>query len=62
MNLVSLTPEEGADTLIYLAASPAVEGVSGKYYIKRKAVPSSRISNDPEVAHKLWEFSQNATL
>jgi NAD(P)-dependent dehydrogenase (short-subunit alcohol dehydrogenase family) len=62
MRLVSLTPEEGAATLIYLATSPEVEGVSGKYYVKRKAVPSSPLSYDVEVARKLWEFSQNATL
>jgi hypothetical protein len=30
------TPEKGAETIIYLASSPEVEGVIGKYFINQK--------------------------
>ncbi len=61
MSLFSLTPQQGADTLIYLATSPDVAQVTGKYFVKRKAVPSSSLSHDEETARKLWEFSERIT-
>ncbi len=54
----ALTPEQGADTLIYLASSPEVEGVSGKYFTKRKAVPTSRASYDQTTWEALWTLSE----
>jgi NAD(P)-dependent dehydrogenase (short-subunit alcohol dehydrogenase family) len=57
IRLTGLTPEQGADTLIYLAASPQVEGVSGKYFVRRKAVRSSPLSYNEEVARRLWQVS-----
>jgi NAD(P)-dependent dehydrogenase (short-subunit alcohol dehydrogenase family) len=53
-----LTPERGAETTVYLASSPEVEGVSGKYFARRKAVRSSRRSRDDKLAEKLWEASE----
>jgi NAD(P)-dependent dehydrogenase (short-subunit alcohol dehydrogenase family) len=58
MQLFSLTPEEGADTVIYLASSPEVDGVGGKYFVRRKAVRSSRVSCDPEIAQRLWQWCE----
>lgn len=58
MGLFALTPEEGADNSIYLASSPEVEGVTGKYFVKREAVPSSPVSYDEQVARRLWEISE----
>jgi len=58
MQLFSLTPEQGADTVIYLASSPEVDGVSGKYFMRRKTVSSSPISYDLDVARKCWEISE----
>lgn len=58
MGLFALTPEEGADNSIYLASSPEVEGVTGKYFVKREAAPSSPVSYDEQVARRLWEISQ----
>jgi NAD(P)-dependent dehydrogenase (short-subunit alcohol dehydrogenase family) len=52
-----LTPEEGADTPIWLATSPEVEGVTGKYFVRRRDTRSSDISHDKKVAHRLWEVS-----
>ena len=50
-------PEVGALTSIYLATSPEVEGVTGKYYIDCKQVNSSPESYDQSTAEKLWQVS-----
>ncbi|UCH62679.1 MAG: SDR family oxidoreductase [Fidelibacterota bacterium] len=55
------SPEKGADTVIYLASSPEVEGVTGKYFTKRRVVRSSRASNDAILASRLWEVSEGLT-
>ncbi|MBN1978270.1 MAG: SDR family oxidoreductase [Anaerolineae bacterium] len=52
-----ISPERGAQTSIYLATSPKVEGVTGKYFVKRKAVPSSPASYDTATASRLWQVS-----
>jgi NAD(P)-dependent dehydrogenase (short-subunit alcohol dehydrogenase family) len=54
----ALTPEQGADTIIYLASSPEVEGLSGKYFVKCKAVPTSRASYDQATWKALWTLSE----
>ena len=56
-----LTPEEGAQTSIFLATSPAVAAVSGGYFDKRKAVPVKSGYNTPEQAQRLWELSEELT-
>lgn len=52
------TSAEGAQTPIYLAASPEVEGISGRYYIGRKPASSSQRSRDRELQARLWEVSE----
>lgn len=52
-----ITVEKGAATSIYLASSPEVEGVSGKYFVKSKEKWPSRYSQDETLAEKLWEAS-----
>ena len=52
-----LSPAKGADTIIYLAESPELEGVTGKYFYKRKEIKSSRESYNKEAAIKLWDLS-----
>lgn len=54
-------PEQGAETSIYLAASPAVETVTGKYFERKQAAPSSRESYDEAAARQLWEVSERLT-
>ena len=56
-----LTPEQGAETQIYLASSPEVEGVTGKYFDKKKPVKSSKESYDTAVAQRLWQVSEQLT-
>jgi NAD(P)-dependent dehydrogenase (short-subunit alcohol dehydrogenase family) len=56
-----LSPEKGAETSIFLAYSPEVEGVTGKYFVKKRAVASSPESYDEAVARRLWEISAQLT-
>lgn len=60
-SLWALSPDEGAETSVFLASSPEVEGVSGKYFYQKKAVPSSPSSLDKEKARQLWEVSTEMT-
>jgi NAD(P)-dependent dehydrogenase (short-subunit alcohol dehydrogenase family) len=55
------SPKEGAETSIYLAASPEVEGVTGKYFVGKKPAASSRESHDEAAARRLWEVSERLT-
>ena len=55
------TPEKGAETSIYLASSPEVEGVSEKYFSKKKERQSSKESHDEVVSQRLWEVSAKLT-
>ena len=59
MSFFSLTPAQGADNSIYLASSPAVEKITGKYFDKREAVQSAPISYDEKIARQLWELSES---
>ena len=54
-------PAEGAQTSIYLASSPEVEGLSGKYFVDCNAVDSSPLSHDQALAEKLWQVSLELT-
>jgi hypothetical protein len=56
-----LTPKEGAQTIIYLATSPEVTGVTGRYFVKRDPVRSSQISYDENIAQKLRVISEKLT-
>ena len=56
-----ITAEEGADTLVYLASSPGVEGVTGQYFVDRRAVPSSALSYDADLSTGLWDLSERLT-
>lgn len=53
----ALTPEQGADTQIYLATAEEVAGITGRYFIRRRPVPSSSLSYDAQLARWLWEIS-----
>jgi NAD(P)-dependent dehydrogenase (short-subunit alcohol dehydrogenase family) len=53
--------DEGAETPIYLACSPEVGAVSGKYFKYCRPLGSSEESNDPDVQRRLWEVSEALT-
>jgi len=61
LQLAAKSPQEGARTTIYLAASRAVEGATGGYYIDQKLARSSDISYDEGIARKLWSASEKLT-
>ena len=48
---------KGADTVVYLASSSAVEGLSGGYYSNRKVKTSNQSSYDGEITTRLWRVS-----
>jgi NAD(P)-dependent dehydrogenase (short-subunit alcohol dehydrogenase family) len=60
-DLVAIAPEQGARTLIYLASSPEVAGLTGRYFVKEKPVASSAASQDQAVAQRLWRVSAELT-
>jgi NAD(P)-dependent dehydrogenase (short-subunit alcohol dehydrogenase family) len=53
-----LTPEKGADTLVWLATND--DWTAGAYYIKRKRARTSRQASDPDLARQLWDRSEAA--
>ena len=55
------SPEQGADTVIYLASSPDVEGMSGKYLSDRKLTTASDQAYDEALRKRLWEISEELT-
>jgi len=61
MGFFAIPLEEGAKTSIYLASSPELEGVTGKYYVKQEAVQSSPMSYDQDLARHLWLVSEKLT-
>lgn len=54
---VALSPAKGAETTVYLASSPAVEGVSGRYFAKKREARLSGEARDASAARRLWEIS-----
>ncbi|HEX5440560.1 MAG TPA: SDR family oxidoreductase [Ktedonobacterales bacterium] len=61
MPIFALSPEKGAETLIYLASSPEVATVSGQYFYKCKPMRSSQASYDEAAQERLWRVSEQLT-
>lgn len=57
-SVAAISEDDGAKTSVYLASSPEVEGISGKYFDKCKAVRSSTVSYDENVGRELWRLSE----
>jgi len=55
--LVARSPAKGAETSIYLASSPDIEKITGKYFYDSKVTVTARQATDMEVAKKLWDVS-----
>jgi retinol dehydrogenase 14 len=55
------SPEQGADTLVWLASSPEVDGVSGKYFSDRKEIEAKKVAYDRVARRRLWEISEELT-
>ena len=55
--LVARSPAKGAETSIYLASSPSVEGLSGEYFYDSQVIQAAPQANDMAVARRLWDVS-----
>jgi NAD(P)-dependent dehydrogenase (short-subunit alcohol dehydrogenase family) len=56
-----LSPDRGADTIVYLASSPDVAGETGGYYVKRRRREPSAAARDDVTARRLWDISAKMT-
>jgi NAD(P)-dependent dehydrogenase (short-subunit alcohol dehydrogenase family) len=56
------TPEDGAEIILYLASAEESSAIRGKFFMEGKAVKSSPISYDEEIARQLWELSESMTV
>lgn len=59
--VAAIGEDDGAKTSVYLASSPEVASVTGKYFDKSKAISSSAVSYDETVARELWLASEKMT-
>lgn len=58
---LGISPEKGAITPIFLASSPQVEGVNGKFFVKKLEKRSPKESYDKDIAERLWKLSEALT-
>jgi NAD(P)-dependent dehydrogenase (short-subunit alcohol dehydrogenase family) len=61
VSLFALTPQRGAETSVFLASDPSVEGVTGQYFVKQRPHRSSRLTYDVDLARRLWDLSAGLT-
>jgi retinol dehydrogenase 14 len=54
-------PAQGADAIVHLAASPELEGVTGRYFVGRQEARSSAASYDEALQRRLWDESVRLT-
>ena len=55
------TPEQGADTIVWLATSEDVRGKTGGYWARRKPGRMSRAAQDDVAARRLWDETERMT-
>jgi hypothetical protein len=55
------TPEKGARTHIFVASSPDIEGVTGKYFAYCKEAEPSPAARDPALRKRLWDWTAQVT-
>ena len=56
--LLGTSPEKGARTSLHLAASPEVEGVTGRYFVSCREAETDPLAQDEALARKLWDESE----
>jgi retinol dehydrogenase-12 len=54
---LAISPEKGAETIIYLASSPAIAATTGRYFYKCRPIAPSPEAHDSRTALSLWERS-----
>ncbi|MCO5186633.1 MAG: SDR family oxidoreductase [Anaerolineae bacterium] len=55
----AISEEKGAETSIYLASSPEVEGVTGQYFVKCQSRKSASLTYDEALQQQLWVLSES---
>jgi hypothetical protein len=53
------TPEEGADTIVWLATHPDIDTSAGIYFSDRKVEQSTRFARDKAQSERLWQVSES---
>jgi NAD(P)-dependent dehydrogenase (short-subunit alcohol dehydrogenase family) len=61
LRLFFISPEKGADTIVYLASSPEVANTTGAYFVKCKIAEPSLAARDDAAAERLWAESEKLT-
>lgn len=61
MRCFMITPEEGAESIIYLASSNEVQGITGRYYDRGKPREPSAKWRDIQLRRGLWQLSEKLT-
>jgi NAD(P)-dependent dehydrogenase (short-subunit alcohol dehydrogenase family) len=59
--VIGISAEQGAQTSLYLATSPEVSEISGKYFVNCKETRSSHRSYDMALQQRLWQVSEELT-
>jgi NAD(P)-dependent dehydrogenase (short-subunit alcohol dehydrogenase family) len=54
----AISPEKGAETIVYLASSDEVANVSGEYFYKNRVATPSQAARDDAAAKRLWQESE----
>jgi NAD(P)-dependent dehydrogenase (short-subunit alcohol dehydrogenase family) len=57
-HLFTLTPAQGAECSVHVAAAPELEKVTGEYFEKSRAKPASREARDEAAQEKLWALTE----
>jgi NAD(P)-dependent dehydrogenase (short-subunit alcohol dehydrogenase family) len=61
LRLFFISPEQGAETIVYLASSPEAADTNGGYFVKRKLTEPSAAARDDAAAKRLWIESEKLT-
>lgn len=52
------SPEKGARTSVYVASSPGIAGLSGRFFLRYRERRTKAITHDSKVAARLWNISE----
>lgn len=59
--LIAVSPENGAETSLYLASSPEVSAINGKYFEKKQIKALNEMALNQGLQERLWEVSEKLT-
>ena len=58
LRTISISPEQGAETTLFLATDPSVKHITGEYFYKKKTKRPAPKSQDQQTAEQLWKVSE----